>query len=176
MLVACSQDSGIPAPEDFVFVPAKDYTISVEIVVPHEAVVGEWIPLRATRRSGPWQRLRYAEVAPDTKWFVVPPPEYESEVADNLRWLTEPLGAARFDLPTTATAITMSGRPCSANQASIASGPLTTIPPKPKPTLQQLPFMPGGSEGNNNFAYRIANPDDSRRDVPYCFPLIQNCR
>lgn len=53
LLVACSQDSGIPAPEDFVFVPAKDYTISVEIVVPHEAVVGEWIPLRAISHRMP---------------------------------------------------------------------------------------------------------------------------
>ena len=95
LLVACSE----PQPE-FVFVPAENYKISVEIAVPQEAVVGEWIPLRAQRWSGPWKRVKYADVIPDTTWFTKPPPAREGEVADNLTWLTEPPGVARFDIPT----------------------------------------------------------------------------
>src|SRR5438093_13750852 len=94
LLAACSE----PPPE-FVFVPAENYKISVEIEVPQEAVVGEWISLRARRRSGQWKRVKYAEVIPDTPWFTKPPPAYEGEVADNLTWLTEPPGVARFDIP-----------------------------------------------------------------------------
>jgi hypothetical protein len=94
LLAACSE----PPPE-FCFVPAEDYKISVEIAVPREAVVGEWIPLRAQRRSGPWKRVKSAEILPDASWFRKPPPAYESEVADNLTWHTEPPGVARFDIP-----------------------------------------------------------------------------
>jgi hypothetical protein len=39
----------------FVFVPAENFSASVEIVVPTEAEAGEWIPLRAKRWSGPWK-------------------------------------------------------------------------------------------------------------------------
>jgi hypothetical protein len=94
-LVACSE----PPPE-FCFVPAENYKISVQIEVPQEAVVGEWVPLRARRWSGPWKRVKCAEVLPDTTWFAKPPPASEEEVADNLTWLTEPAGVARFDIPT----------------------------------------------------------------------------
>lgn len=94
LLVACSE----PPPE-FCFVPAEDYKISVEIAVPQEAVIGEWIALRAQRRSGPWKRVKYAEIIPGATWFTRPPPAYESEVADNLTWLTEPPGVAHFDIP-----------------------------------------------------------------------------
>lgn len=90
-LQACSQEP------EFVYIPADNYAISVEIAAPAEARAGEWIPLSAQRRSGPWKRVRRTEVPPG----VVPfgkPPAFESEVADNLHWMTEPSGA-RFDLP-----------------------------------------------------------------------------
>jgi hypothetical protein len=59
LLFACSQETtskgeAVARPE-FVYVPAGNYKISVEIAVPREAVVGEWITLRATRTSGPWK-------------------------------------------------------------------------------------------------------------------------
>jgi hypothetical protein len=76
-----------------VYVPADDYVISVQIVVPGEARVGEWIPLSAERRSGPWKRVRRAEAPPGFVPFGRPPAAHEAEVADNLDWLTDPPGA-----------------------------------------------------------------------------------
>jgi hypothetical protein len=104
LLFACSQEPSASKGEDvtrpeFVYVPAENYKISVDIAVPREAVAGEWITLRATRTSGPWKLIKASELAPGTTWFIKPPPEHEREVADNLRWLTEPPGAARFDVP-----------------------------------------------------------------------------
>ena len=104
LLFACSQEPSVSKGEsvarpEFVYVPAGNYKISVEITVPREAVVGEWITLKATRTSGPWKLAKSEELAPGTTWFIKPPPEYEREVADNLRWLTEPPNAARFDIP-----------------------------------------------------------------------------
>ena len=91
-LQACSQEP------EFVYVPADNYVISVEIALPAEARAGEWLPLSAQRRSGPWKRVRRAQVPAGLVPFGKPPPEFESEVADNLHWMTEPSGA-RFDLP-----------------------------------------------------------------------------
>ena len=89
------------APEhapDQVYVPADDYAISVTITVPEEARVGEWLPLSAQRRSGPWKQVRRADAPPGFVPFERPPPAAEDEVADNLHWKTEP-GGARFDVP-----------------------------------------------------------------------------
>jgi len=93
-LCACSQ---APEPE-FVYVLADNYVISVEISVPDEGRVGEWIPLSAQRRAGPWKRVKRAEAPPTVVPFGRPPPEYEAEVADGLHWMSDPPGA-RFDLP-----------------------------------------------------------------------------
>jgi len=114
LLVVLPGCSGEPArsehepvtPPMFVFVPADDYHISVQITIPQEAVVGEWVPLKAERRSGPWKRVKLSEVLPETPWFAQPPPEHELEVASNLSWITEPPGAARFDVPTPAAPMT----------------------------------------------------------------------
>jgi hypothetical protein len=83
-------------------VPAESYTISVQIAVPGEAPVGEWIPLSAERRSGPWKRVRRSEAPAGFVPFDKPPPEHEREVAANLHWITEP-GGAQFDVPATPT-------------------------------------------------------------------------
>jgi hypothetical protein len=93
-LAACSPERE----SEYVYVPADGYVISVQIVVPAEARAGEWVPLSAERRSGPWKRVRRAEAPPGFVPFGRPPPEYEAEVADNLDWLTDPPDA-RFDLP-----------------------------------------------------------------------------
>jgi len=103
-LLACSADD--PRRPEHVYVPADDYAVVVTIEVPKQARVGEWIPLRATRKSGPWKKVKYASVAPDAHWFVEPPPEFEDEVADNLTWLTDPPQAGRFDVPTMGEAMT----------------------------------------------------------------------
>ena len=89
---------------DYVFVPAENYKLSVQVVVPTTAFVNEWIPLKASRSSGPWTRVRRADLPPESRWFAEPPPSFEPEVADNLDWLTDPPGAGRYDLPTAATA------------------------------------------------------------------------
>jgi hypothetical protein len=92
-LQACAQEE--PA---HVYVPADDYVISVQIALPAEARAGEWTRLSAQRRSGPWKRIPREEAPAGFVPFVKPPPEFESEVADNLFWMTEPPGA-RFDVP-----------------------------------------------------------------------------
>lgn len=87
-----------PEQPEFVYVPAESYTISVEISVPGEARVGEWVPLSAQRRSGPWKRVRPSDAPAGFVPFGKPPPGFESEVAANLHWMTEPAGAT-FDVP-----------------------------------------------------------------------------
>jgi hypothetical protein len=91
-LSACSQEP------EFVHVPADDYEISVQIAVPVQARAGEWVPLSAQRRSGPWKRVPRADAPAGMVRFERPPPPFEAEVADNLHWMTDPPGA-RFDLP-----------------------------------------------------------------------------
>src|SRR5215213_873617 len=93
-VAACSQDR---EPE-YVYVPADNYAIAVEITLPAEGRAGEWLPLSAQRRSGPWKRIKRAQAPPGFVAFEKPPPESEREVADNLHWMTDPPGA-RFDVP-----------------------------------------------------------------------------
>ena len=50
-LQACGQQE-----PEHVYVPADDYVISVQIALPAEARAGEWTPLSAQRRSGPWMQ------------------------------------------------------------------------------------------------------------------------
>ena len=92
-LQACTEEQ-----PEYVYVPADNYVISVEIALPAEARAGEWTALSAQRRSGPWKRVRRTEAPAGFVPFGKPPPEFESEVADNLFWMTEPPGA-RFDVP-----------------------------------------------------------------------------
>jgi len=91
-LAACGPEA------ERVYVPAEGYTISVQISLPDEARVGEWIVLSAQRRSGPWKAVARDAVPPGFVPFERPPPEHEREVADNLRWMTD-LPGARFELP-----------------------------------------------------------------------------
>jgi hypothetical protein len=82
----------------FVFVPAENFSASVEIVVPTEAVAGERIPLRAKRWSGPWKGV-WAVLPPDQPWLWESPPELESEVSRDVFWETDPPLSARCGFP-----------------------------------------------------------------------------
>jgi hypothetical protein len=83
----------------YVFVPDEGFTLVVTISMPDTAKVGEWIPLHATRRNGPWKQIR-TEEASAQRLPMYDPPVFEPEVASNLSWIVEPLGSARFDLQT----------------------------------------------------------------------------
>src|SRR5258708_37396345 len=83
MLSACSQES---VPPEYVFIPDDNFSTSVEIVVPTDALAGEWIPVSAKRWSGPWKRVIRKEVPPDKLWFKSQPPGFQPEVAENLAW------------------------------------------------------------------------------------------
>src|SRR5258707_13007314 len=89
--------TGRTAPSEYVFIPDDNFTTSVEIVVPTDALVGEWIPVSAKRWSGPWKRVTLKDVPPDRPWLTSQPGEFEPEVARNVTWLTEPPLAATFD-------------------------------------------------------------------------------
>ena len=111
LLVACSEQ---PAPctaaptvmtrlvnvgaTEFVFVPAENFSASVEIVAPAEAVTGEWITLLAKRRSGPWKQV-LAVLPPDEPWSLQQPPELENEVSRSVFWETDPPFSARCGVP-----------------------------------------------------------------------------
>jgi hypothetical protein len=83
---------------EMVFIPAEGYSVSVEVTVPPTGFVGEWIPLSASRRSGPWKQVSYKDVPADTPWFPEVP-GLEKEVAGNLSWHTDPENATRFGNP-----------------------------------------------------------------------------
>jgi hypothetical protein len=85
-------------PPEYVYIPAEDYSISVEIRVPKTGTINEWIPLRASRRSGPWKRVRSSEISAETKWYSAPLPAFEEEVADNLDWSIDPPQLAQLDV------------------------------------------------------------------------------
>jgi len=83
---------------EFVFVPAENFSASVEIVAPAEAVTGEWITLLAKRRSGPWKQV-LAVLPPDEPWSLQQPPELENEVSRSVFWETDPAFSARCGVP-----------------------------------------------------------------------------
>src|SRR5262245_46900724 len=90
LLLACSKSS------DLVFVPGDDFSASLEIALQTEAVAGEWFNISAKRRSGPWKRVPLTAVPRGAIWFANQPQEIEPEVAENVSWVTDPEGAARF--------------------------------------------------------------------------------
>lgn len=92
-LAACTPEA------EFVYVLGDNYTISVQVSAPGEARVGEWVPLSAQRRSGPWKRVRRGSAPQGVVPFGKPPPAFEPEVAASVHWRTEPSGVARFDVP-----------------------------------------------------------------------------
>lgn len=82
------------------YVPADGYTCTVRISLPHEAKVGEWVLLRASRRSGPWRQIKRSELTDEPKAFAKRPPDFEDDVQANLHWSTDPPNVAQFNVPT----------------------------------------------------------------------------
>ena len=56
------------------------------------------VRLFASRSSGPWVTVERATLPADACWLTRPPPEPEPSVADNLRWIADPPGAATYNL------------------------------------------------------------------------------
>lgn len=94
-----------PPPPHEVWVPGADFeaTLLVQLVIEDGATprVGQWIPLRAQRETGPWQLVEYGSLAPGERWLREPPPRLESGVEANVRWVVEPSSGWEFNLPTT---------------------------------------------------------------------------
>lgn len=92
-LPACDSD-----PQE-VYVPVTEP--EVEIVVSASATevsVGEPVVLFAVRRNlGMWKQIKRKELAREQCWLRRPPPEYEKEVSDNLRWEALPSKGAHFN-------------------------------------------------------------------------------
>lgn len=95
--ISSSELDGVSlARNGFFYVPAEGFASVVTVSAPASARVGEWVLLRATRRSGPWNPVRQQEVRPgEIRMFE--PPIFEREVAANLSWSVDPPGIARFD-------------------------------------------------------------------------------
>ncbi len=96
-----ASDAGLmdPPPPEYVYVPAPNFEVRVSIDVPALVRVGEAVRLRATRQSiGQWTKIRHANLPPDARWYTLPWPEREAEVAANLTWLTNPPLAMRMDV------------------------------------------------------------------------------
>jgi len=100
LLGAC--DPGTP---EYVYVRTSSVTVTVSAQAQSHVRVGEWLRLRASRTAtGPWQKLRFADLPKDAPWIGYIPPEREPEVAANLRWYAEPMDGVEFDNPVTAFA------------------------------------------------------------------------
>jgi hypothetical protein len=94
-LAGCSDELN-----SYPFVPGGGYSCTVKISLPKDATVQEWIPLKASRTSGPWIRVRRSDVKDEASAFPKQPPAFEDDVQANLSWFTDPPGAARFDVAT----------------------------------------------------------------------------
>jgi hypothetical protein len=80
----------------YTYVPVEGFTSVVTLSAPPVARVGEWIPVVATRRSGPWSPVRWEELRPE-EMHMFRPPLFEPEVGGNLSWTIDPPTDARFD-------------------------------------------------------------------------------
>jgi len=85
-----------PAPNGYVYVPAEGFASVVTLAAPASARVGEWVVLRATRRSGPWNLVKHDETRPG-EIGLLEPPLFEREVGANLAWVVDPAGVALFN-------------------------------------------------------------------------------
>ncbi|MBZ5657719.1 MAG: hypothetical protein LAO56_20835 [Acidobacteriia bacterium] len=97
VLCSCSKKT-----DEMVFIPAESYACTVKIVVPAEATAGEWIPLKASRTSGPWRQVKRSEVSEGATFYLKSPPGVEDDVQANVHWQTDPPNVARFSLPNAA--------------------------------------------------------------------------
>jgi hypothetical protein len=100
VVVACDH-----SPPESVWVAGPEFEASVRVSLAGASEgpfsVGEWIELLADRRTGPWVRVRYADLEPGSDWLRQPPPAEEPNVQANVTWVVAPSGKAEFNLPTT---------------------------------------------------------------------------
>lgn len=94
-LVGCSDELG-----SHPFVPVPGYSCVLTLSVPKEGFVGEWIPLKASLTNGPWIQVRRRDVPESGIAWPEQPPSFQQEVAASLTFVTDPPGAARFNVPT----------------------------------------------------------------------------
>lgn len=78
------------------YVRAEGFASIVIISAPATARVGQWVPLKATRRSGPWNLVRQEDVRPE-EIALFEPVTAEAEVAGNLSWTVDPPGSCAFN-------------------------------------------------------------------------------
>jgi len=93
-VAGCAGESG-PA-----FVAGPGYVETIEVTTDlgptPTLTVGAPLVLRARRTSGPWAQADLNTVS-SSCWWGAPPPSVEPEVADNIRWISSPEAAARFN-------------------------------------------------------------------------------
>jgi hypothetical protein len=94
-LVSCSDELGKTP-----YVPGNGYSCTVAISVTNQAVVGEWIPLQASRASGPWVQVPRAQVTNLAVAFPTAPPALQPNVQAELTWQTDSPDATRFNVAT----------------------------------------------------------------------------
>ena len=84
-----------------VFVPGKAFKHVVEVKTAQGMTanvrVGEWLTLYGQRSTGPWIAVERKRLGADGCWVAPPPPEEEPQVADNLKWNSEPTSNAEFN-------------------------------------------------------------------------------
>jgi len=80
----------------YLWVPAEGFASIVTLIAPATARVGEWVPVNATRRSGPWNLVKNEELRPD-EIKLLEPLIFEQEVAGNLALRVDPANAAMFN-------------------------------------------------------------------------------
>jgi hypothetical protein len=96
LLTACTRQ-----PER-VFVPGAGFKHVVQVGTSQGPAanvrVGEWLTLHGRRWTGPWAATARKSLGPEGCWVAPSPAEEEPQVADNLKWTTQPQGKAEFNL------------------------------------------------------------------------------
>jgi hypothetical protein len=104
-VVATALTSCESPPPEYVWVSGAGFEASVSIELATDDVdsigVGEWVELRADRRTGPWVRVPYRDLAPNADWMWRPPPAEELGVQASVTWRVSPPQQVEFNLPNT---------------------------------------------------------------------------
>ncbi len=101
LLFWCSRENRAP---EFVYVPGPgfEHKVTVMAVTPPDEqgyyTTGQWLELKAERRSGPWIKVKYRERNNYPCWWVNHhPPPLEKEVQGNVRWEVIPPDRTGFE-------------------------------------------------------------------------------
>jgi len=87
----------------YTYIPGQGFTqtlmVSPALPKNRDLRVGEWLELKATRTTGPWQRVKKSEDhAPGCRW-TEPPPDIENEMQSSVRWHVDTKDCAVFNIP-----------------------------------------------------------------------------